>query len=344
MYRSSMNRAVKSRSAEALIAEMENSPSVKTITAVLQLENFEPVFDYAKSVNATYHDGIVELRAIVEFSNYCACACRYCGLNCTNAQIKRYRMSEAEIIERALEAETAGYRTVVLQSGEDAFFTKEKIAFIVSHIKRQSKLAVTLSIGERSFEELQYFRAAGADRFLLKHETADAKLYEKLHPDHRLEDRLQCLRNIKALGYETGSGFIIGVPQQTTETIARDILLLKDLPCDMAGIGPLIPCEGTALENEKAGDPLLTKKAVALTRIILPQANLPATTALEVLEEGASTRHVFDCGANVIMRKVTPQKYEELYKIYPSHITVENIFTERKALEEKITRLGYIPR
>lgn len=315
----------------------------QTLTSLLEREDFSSIYEYADSINRRIHGNIVDIRAIVEFSNYCRRRCAYCGLNSTNTKVKRYRMTPEEIVETTLLAWKAGYKTVVLQSGEDLHYTKEVIADIVASIKKNSDIKITLSCGERSEEELSHWRNCGVDRYLLKHETSSPSLYAVLHSCGTLKNRLSCLRTIKRLGYETGSGFMIGLPNQTCDTIARDILLLKDLGCDMAGIGPFIPHPETSLKELKPGSAELTKRSVALTRLLLPYANLPATTSLGILDSNEK-RSIFDCGANVIMRKVTPSKYVRLYEIYPGDIKVLDVYEERRELERMLTSLAKIPR
>ena len=195
---------------------------------------------------------------------------------------------------------------------------------------------------ELTFEELRYLKNCGADRYLLKHETADPELYDRLHPCGTLKERVECLKNINRLGYETGSGFMIGLPGQTLETIASDLLLLKELNCKMAGIGPFIPHPDTPLAVEKAGDTELTKRAVALARLLLPKANLPVTTSLGVVNREEKD-NAFACGANVIMKKVTPDPYKQAYEIYPAKLEKTDVIGDRKKLEEQIRQLGRIP-
>lgn len=313
----------------------------RELTEMLALENFDRIYKQADAVRKDHKGDEVHIRAIIEFSNICGRKCRYCGLNATNNKVVRYRMAPKEILDTARQATDAGYRTIVLQSGEDPCFHKEVLGDIVKAIKSMGA-AVTLSCGELSYEELQYLRQCGADRYLLKHETADPHLYAQLHPCGRLEDRVNCLKNIRELGYETGSGFMIGLPGQTLETIAEDLLLLKRLGCKMAGIGPFIPHPDTPLAGEKEGSPELTKRAVALARLLLPEANLPVTTSLGVINQREKD-NAFACGANVIMKKVTPDPYKEAYEIYPAKLEKTDIVKDRKTLEEQIRGLGRIP-
>ncbi|WP_027623521.1 [FeFe] hydrogenase H-cluster radical SAM maturase HydE [Clostridium lundense] len=298
------------------------------------------LFNKANEITERYCGDKVQIRAIIEFSNFCRCACAYCGLNCHNSNIKRYRMSLDEIINTAKEAYIAGYKTVVLQSGEDLWYTEEKICYVIKEIKKIGDIAITLSIGERDFEEYKAFKEAGADRFLIKHETADEDLYNKLHPHSSFQNRIKCLKNLKELNYQVGSGFMIGIPGQSYETIAKDIMLLKELQVDMAGIGPFIPHPQTKLKDDKKGDTFLTLKVLALARIILKNTHLPATTSLGVI----SSNHkgiAFSCGANVIMQKVESHKYRRLYEIYPNKAKVEKtIKEERKELENYILSIN----
>lgn len=308
---------------------------------LLALDDFSPVYEQADKIrNETVGDE-VHIRAIIEFSNICARQCRYCGLNCTNPNVDYYRMTKEEILETAKQAIDAGYKTIVLQSGENPTLDREWMGDIVKKIKEMGS-AVTLSIGELSDDDFKYYRDCGADRYLLKHETADPVLYSSVHPCGTLESRTHCLKTIHDLGFETGSGFMIGLPGQTLETIAEDLLLLKELDCKMAGIGPFIPHPETPLRDANAGDPELTKRAVALARILIPHANLPVTTALGVINQSAK-ENAFSCGANVVMKKVTPDEYKKAYEIYPAKLDETNIKKDRELLEQQIRALGRIP-
>lgn len=313
------------------------------LAALLTQEDATALFQRADEVCRQNFGDEVQIRAILEFSNHCRRHCCYCGLNAGNTEAARYRMQPADIIRVSVEAWEAGYQTIVLQSGEDPYYTKDMVCEIVTGIKAQCPIFITLSIGERPYDELKAFRACGADRYLLKHETADAQIYRTLHPCGTLQERVDCLKNIKSLGYETGSGFMIGLPGQTAQTIAKDLLLLRELRCDMAGIGPFIPHPQTPLHHVPAGSTDMTKRAVALARLLLPKANLPATTSLGVLDSGEKAL-VFSCGANIIMRKVTPWDCRKQYEIYPSDLgeTID-IRTARCRLEQEIKQLGKIP-
>lgn len=312
------------------------------IVSLLKLEDFSKIFELADKINFDNFKNKVDIRAILEFSNNCKRKCAYCGLNSNNKKLTRYRMTEDEILQTTFEAYNAGYKTIVLQSGEDSYFTSKKIGNLVKKIKENIDIAITVSCGEMSYEDYKYIKECGADRYLLKHETSDEKLYSSLHSCGTLRNRIKCLKNLKTLSYYTGGGFMIGLPGQTLHTIANDILTLKSIPCDMAGIGPFISSNDTPLRNMKNGDTLLVKKAVAITRILLPKSHLPATTALGVIDSKEKD-NIFSCGANVIMRKVTPQKYEQFYSIYPNKIKVNDIIKDRKNLEQQIINMGKIP-
>lgn len=320
---------------------LNNPPSISELSALLNRENFDDIFAYADDIRRQTVGDEIQVRGLLEFSNYCKRSCCYCGLNSTNKTVKRFRMTSDEIIETALEAHRVGYQTIVLQSGEDSFFTTEILGEIIREIKKTG-ISITVSCGELSDSDYQYLRECGADRYLLKHETAECDIYSALHPCGTLEQRVHCLKTIKRLGYETGSGFMIGLPGQTTDTIAADLLLLREIGCDMAGIGPFIPHPDTKLADLPSGSTELTLRAVALARILLPHCNLPATTSLGVVDS-AQKNKVFSCGANVIMQKITPNCYKRLYEIYPSTLADFNIQAGRDAVEALICEMGKIP-
>lgn len=324
----------------ALLAGEE--PDVQALSGLFPGQYDEELFSAADRVRKSAVGDVVHIRAIIEFSNHCKRACVYCGLYRENQDLPRYRMQKDEIVRCAAEAAEAGYKTVVLQSGEDSFFTTERLCEILTEVKALG-LFITLGVGERPPGDYAAFKNAGADRYLLKHETADPILYFSLHSEGSLAERVSCLREIKAAGLETGGGFMVGLPGQTDETLARDCRLLRELSCDMAGIGPFIAHPRTPLADFPPGSDMKTLRAVAITRLLLPHSNLPATTALGVLSERGRDM-VFGTGANVIMRKVTPWKYRRDYEIYPTNFGGEtDIKTARAQLEEYIKALGKIP-
>ncbi|MBE7031203.1 MAG: [FeFe] hydrogenase H-cluster radical SAM maturase HydE [Ruminococcaceae bacterium] len=306
----------------------------------LPSDEWEEIFALAGRVTEAHKGNVVFVRGIVEFSSHCRRECAYCGLNRFNTKLERFRLTDDQIVETALSGFAAGYKTAVLQSGEDAVFTAERLAGIVSRIKHQAPMAITMSAGEMPREDYAILREAGCDRYLLKHETADETLYRTLHPESELSDRVACLRSLKELGFETGGGFMIGLPGQTARTIAKDLLLLRSIPCDMAGIGPFIAHPDTPLGGCENGSPYVARQAVALARLLLPDANLPATTSLGVLSKTELSK-IFSGGANVIMKKLNPPALREQYNIYPAEFSkCGDTVAERKELEQMLTSLG----
>lgn len=281
----------------------------------------------------------VHLRGLIEFSNICKRQCKYCGLRSSNKEVERYRISKDEILMYAQKAVNMGYRTIVLQSGEDDYYDTDKMCEIIREIKKLDA-ALTLSIGEKSYDEYKAFKVSGADRYLLRIETTDEKLYTQMHPNASFEKRKQCLYDLKSLGYEVGSGCLVGLPNQTIESLANDILFFKELDADMIGIGPFIAHEQTPLKDENNGDFWLALKVMALTRLNLPDINIPATTAMETLNPNGRII-ALQSGANVVMPNVTSTEYRAKYEIYPGKICInENPEQCRGCIEGKIRSIG----
>jgi biotin synthase len=274
------------------------------------------LFALADQTRKQYCGEGVFLRGIVEFSSHCRGSCAYCGLNRQNKTLPRYRMSAAEIHKAAELVCSSGIKTLVLQSGEDTELDPEWLADIVRDIKKNLGLSITLSVGEKDYADYKLWREAGADRYLLKIETTDPELYARLHPAMSFEQRLRCLRELQELGYQTGSGIIVGLPGQTAEILARDILFFRDRNFDMLGIGPLIPHQATELKDLPRGSVELTLRCVALARILTKNTHLPATTALGSLDRDYRLDGL-KAGANVLMPNFTPQPYKKSYEIYP---------------------------
>ncbi len=298
----------------------------------------------------------VHLRGLIEFSNHCVRRCAYCGLNAGNRGLTRYRMQAEEILECALRARRFGYGTVVLQSGQDHGFPPEWLAEVVREIKARTGLAVTLSVGERGERELRLWRETGADRYLLRFETSDAELYRRIHPPYPglNSDRVAQLRLMRELGYEIGSGVMIGIPGQSYESLARDILLFAELDLDMVGVGPYIPHPRTRLgrsrrmylppDRQVPATELMTYKVIALTRIACPEANIPSTTALATLNLERGRELGLARGANVVMPNVTPLEYRRLYEIYPGKACIRETAEQRHScILERIRALGRRP-
>lgn len=280
----------------------------------------------------------VHLRGLIEFSNICKSTCKYCGLRCENKNIERYRIQPEDIIFYAQKAVDMGYKTIVLQSGEDKFFSKDVMCEIIKEIKKLD-VALTLSIGERSFEEYKAFRDSGADRYLIRIETTDRNLYSQMHPNMDFDNRVRCLKDLKSLGFETGTGCLVGLPGQTIESLADDILFFKEIGADMVGIGPFIAHPDTPLKDCSNGDFMIALKVMALTRILLPDINIPATTAMETLNPNGRII-ALQSGANVVMPNVTVTEYREKYEIYPGKVEISDC--SREIIEEKINSIDRV--
>lgn len=285
----------------------------------------------------------VYVRALIEISSYCRNNCFYCGLRCGNSHAARYRLSKEDILASCERAATSGFNTFVLQGGEDPVQNDEWLADVVSAIKEHYPLkAVTLSVGERTAEGYAILRAAGADRYLLRHETANAGHYSLLHPKGMsLENRKQCLFRLKELGYQVGSGMMIGSPGQTIRHLAEDLALLDELQPHMIGIGPFIPAKGTPFESEPQGSAELTLLLISLLRLRFPNALIPATTALATLLPDGTEQGIL-AGANVVMPNVTPLEAREKYTIYNNKkITDSEAAEQIAALDDRLAKIGY---
>jgi biotin synthase len=304
-------------------------------------QSLQRIYAAADQIRQKYVGDEVHLRGLVEFSNYCRKNCNYCGIRAGNNKLQRYRMKKEEIVSTAMEAEKIGYRTVVLQSGEDPFYTVELLENIIQMIKLQTDMAITLSIGERSRAEYERLFKAGADRFLLRFETSNPDLYARLHPDSDYEQRFNALRWLKEIGYQVGSGVMIGLPGQSIEDLADDILTFKNLDLDMIGVGPYICHADTPLAGSNNGTAEMTFKVIALTRIITKNTHIPATTALASLRPDDGREKALELGANVVMPNVTPIKYRALYELYPDKVCIgEDAQQCRGCIQGRIYSLG----
>ncbi|HEX3028416.1 MAG TPA: [FeFe] hydrogenase H-cluster radical SAM maturase HydE [Clostridia bacterium] len=282
----------------------------------------EAIFHAADRIRHETVGDAVEIRGAVEFSNYCTKNCNYCGINASNKSVTRYRMTADEIMEVVYQLKAMGIKTVILQSGEDPFWTIEKLIDIVKLIKEKTGMRITLSVGEKSKGDYEKLKSAGADNFLLKIETTNRELFREIHPDDDFDRRVECSGWLKELGYINGSGNIIGLPGQTLEDIADDILYFKDMGINMIGIGPFIPAKGTKYENNPQGDINLTLRTVAVTRIVCKKVYIPSTTALASLDKDAQVM-ALQSGANTIMLINTPERYRSSYKIYDNKFMVD---------------------
>ncbi len=297
------------------------------------------LFSYADNVRKQYVGDRVHLRGLIEFSNICKCHCKYCGLRCENKTVERYRIMPDDIMLHAQRAVQMGYKTIVLQSGEDSYFTRDVMCKLIENIKTLD-VALTLSIGEKSYDDLKAYKQSGADRYLIRIETTDKNLYKKMHPYMDFEKRMQCLKDLKQLGYETGSGCLVGLPEQTVESLADDILFFKELDADMIGIGPFIPHPDTPLKDCAQGNFILALKVMAIVRIMLKNINIPATTAMETLNPNGRLI-ALQSGANVVMPNVTSTEYRAKYEIYPDKICINDQPSKcRNCIETKIKSIG----
>jgi len=277
----------------------------------------EDLFSEARRVQKAASGDKVFLRGIVEFSNNCARNCAYCGLRRDNTGLERYDMTVSEIMGAVRPVYEDGIRTVVLQSGDNSSYTRKKICEIIENIKKQYKnIAVTLSLGERPLDDYKAFRDAGADRYLLRIETTNPRLYKKLHPGQSLKRRMDILKDLRKIKYQVGTGNIVGLPHQSIEDLAEDILFFKKFQPDMIGLGPFIAQKDALLKNEPGGAFYPTLRVLALARIVTKNAFLPITTALVTIAAEKQKHVALNSGADVIMPDYTPRKYSKNYKIY----------------------------
>lgn len=298
---------------------------------------------YADKIRREVYGDAVFVRGLIEFTNYCKNNCFYCGIRCANKNVKRYRLTKDEILSCCEKGYLSGYRTFVLQGGEDTFFTDKILCDIVYSVKNKyPDCAVTLSVGEKEKDSYTAYFNAGADRYLLRHETADNEHYKKLHPENlSLEKRKKCLYNLKEIGYQVGAGFMVGSPYQTMENIVSDLRFLQDLQPDMIGIGPFIHHKDTPFKDFKNGSVNLTLKLISILRLMFPYVLLPATTAL-----GTVNRNGYElglkAGANVIMPNITLENVKDLYTLYDNKISTSKEKGQiDKIIEKQINDIGY---
>lgn len=301
------------------------------------------LFARADMVRREIYGNEVYIRGLIEISNYCKNNCLYCGIRSGNSKPLRYRLTHEDILECCREGYSLGFRTFVMQGGEDPYYTDEVLVKLISEIKRlYPDCAVTLSLGERSFESYKALREAGADRYLLRHETATDSHYSMLHPDSMtLKTRRECLFNLKKLGYQTGSGFMVGSPHQTTENLIADLRFLQELQPAMIGIGPFISHSETPLAGFENGSVELTVRLVAILRLMFPHALLPATTALGTLHP-KGREMALKAGANVVMPNLSPKSVRKLYEIYENKLaTNEEAAESVDKLKKQVESAGY---
>jgi len=321
------------------------SPTDKELTTLLMAEGETAAYlaGAAREICDSVYGKKVFVRGLIEISSYCKNDCLYCGIRRSNRRAERYRLTPDEIVECAVNGYSIGLRTFVLQGGEDPYFTDDVVSDVVRRIKESCHgCAVTLSLGERSRESYTAMRNAGADRYLLRHETADSEHYSRLHPKElSLENRLRCLDDLKSLGFQTGCGFMVGSPYQTIDNIIKDIRFIEKLGPEMVGIGPFIPHRDTPFREHSAGSVPLTLNCLATVRLMLPQVLLPATTALGSLESGGRERGIL-AGANVVMPNLSPSDVRRKYSLYDNKLSTgvesaEGLYGLRKTIES----IGY---
>lgn len=296
---------------------LDDAALLQLITMPDNSEDEQYLFSKADSRKREIYQDKIFIRGLIELSNYCKNNCLYCGIRAANKNISRYRLTKEQVLGCAVNGYELGFRTFVLQGGEDTAYSDKDICDMVSGIKELfPDCAVTLSIGEKSYESYKAYREAGADRYLLRHETANKEHYKQLHPEAMsFENRLRCLQDLKALGYQVGSGFMVGSPYQTPQDLITDLRFLQEIQPDMIGIGPFIPHHQTPFANKKQGELHLTLRMLSILRLMFPKALLPSTTALGSIDPDGRIMGL-QCGANVVMPNLSPLDVRELYKIY----------------------------
>ncbi|MGL4571103.1 MAG: [FeFe] hydrogenase H-cluster radical SAM maturase HydE [Clostridium sp.] len=305
-------------------------------------EESEYLAEKANDIRMQNYGNKVYMRGLIEFTNYCKKDCAYCGIRKSNKNADRYRLTFDQIINCVELGDKLGYKTYVLQGGEDAYFTDERMIEIIKEIKRRfPHNALTLSLGERSYESYKKLFEAGADRYLLRHETASKELYQNLHPGASYDERMEALRNLKEIGYQVGAGFMVGLPGQTNEDLVKDLIFIKEFKPEMCGIGPFIPQGDTPLGGEKAGTLEKTVLLLSLIRLLLPDVLLPATTSLGSIDPLGREKGI-KAGGNVVMPNLSPTEVRDKYALYDGKICTGDEAAEcRMCIEGRMRRFGY---
>lgn len=308
----------------------------------ISLAEERKLLELADQKRRHYYQNSVFLRGLIEFTNYCRNDCAYCGIRKSNHQARRYRLTKEQIMECCRIGYELGFHTFVLQGGEDPYFNSERMVDIIRTIKTQyPDCALTLSIGEQSYSTYLSYYQAGADRYLLRHETNSRTLYRQLHPDMDYDQRIRCLNDLKQIGFQVGAGFMVGLPNQTNADLVDDLLFLKEFQPHMVGIGPFIPHQHTPLRQESAGSAKQTIRLLALVRLLLPRVLLPATTALGTISPQGREKGL-QAGANVIMPNLSPTNVRDKYLLYNDKLSSGQEAAESKQLiEAEISRTGY---
>ncbi len=314
-----------------------------TLISEYTKEDAEYAAELAREISTSYYGNEIYIRGLIEFSSYCKNDCYYCGLRRSNKNAQRYRLTEEEIYHSCEVGYELGFRTFVLQGGEDAYFTDERFETIIRTIKeRFPDCAITLSLGERSYESYKRLYEAGADRYLLRHETANEEHYNTLHPkDMLLSNRKQCLKELKEIGYQVGCGFMVGSPNQTPETLAEDMMFIHELEPHMVGIGPFLPHKDTPFRDKEKGSLELTLFMLSLIRIMQKALLLPATTALGTIHPKGREYGIL-AGGNVVMPNLSPVEVRKKYMLYDNKICTGDEAAEcRQCLNKRMDSIGY---
>ena len=297
----------------------------------------------ADRVRREIYGNDVFIRGLIEITNICKNDCLYCGIRKSNRNCQRYRLTKDEILECCDEGYRLGFRTFVMQGGEDGYFNDDVLCDIVKTIKEKyPDCAVTLSMGEKTYDSYRRLYDAGADRYLLRHETADSEHYSRLHPENlTLENRLECLKSLKKIGFQTGCGFMVGSPYQTSAMLAKDLKFIETFKPDMCGIGPFVPHKDTPFKDEKRGSAELTCYLLSIIRLIHPPVLLPATTALGTIDENGREKGIL-AGANVVMPNLSPTSVRKKYELYDNKLSDGDESAQSKDnLSKRIEKIGY---
>ncbi|HEX2982352.1 MAG TPA: [FeFe] hydrogenase H-cluster radical SAM maturase HydE [Ignavibacteriales bacterium] len=321
--------------------ELQKEDIIRLLT-ISDADELAMLFKKADDVRRQHCGDEVGLRGIIEFSNYCAQDCLYCGNRISNHELSRYRMEPEEIIQAAKMLSNGGIRTIALHSGEDFTFDTDMIAYIIYSIKKSADVSISLSLGERNFDEYKTWKYAGADKYLLKYETSNPKLYSIYHSKQELSDRVHHLYYLKSIGYNVGSGNIIGLPSQVVDDIANDILLCKEIEADFISFSPFIPTRNTPYQLKRNGSVDMTLKAIAVARIVLKTPAINATAALASLDNIGRER-ALTAGANLVMPNFTPSPYREKLLIYPDERCLDSDPAYCGACIEKKIASSYFP-
>lgn len=332
----------------SIVDKLERDSTLSKSEYACLIENHTPeideyLFEKSRSIREKYYGKDIYIRGLIEFSNYCKNDCLYCGIRRSNGNAQRYRLTKNEILSCCEEGYELGFRTFVLQSGEDPYYTDDKLIDIIRSIKQQfPHCALTLSIGEKTYGQYKAYFDAGADRYLLRHETASEAHYKKLHPsDMSLENRKQCLYDMKEIGYQVGTGFMVGSPYQTADDLAEDMLFLKDLQPEMVGIGPFISHKDTPFADKRSGTMEQTLFMIGLIRLTLPKALIPSTTALGTINPMGREKGILS-GANVVMPNLSPTAVRKKYMLYDNKICTGDESAQcRSCMENRMKSIGY---